>query len=36
MKPVKNSFKGGRGDRKSNRGGEFDQSTSFAYVEISQ
>jgi hypothetical protein len=34
MKPVKIVFK--RGIRKSNRGGEFDQSTLYAYMEISK
>jgi hypothetical protein len=36
MKPTKIIYKGERGTRKSNRGGEFYQSTLYEYIEISQ
>jgi hypothetical protein len=36
IKPVKIILKGGKGMRKGNRGGEFDQSTLYACMEIPQ
>jgi hypothetical protein len=37
MKPIKNCFKeGGEGKRKNNRGDKFDQSMTYANMDISQ